>query len=237
MPPLSADDYHKLLQKIAVLETKIHRLEVNVEVNGLGGNDTTLPLAQINGQELASTRLTSTDKATTKQVGSVLINKSTSSSPPWNHLGAKPKNKSFPWAMGGRLTGRAQRAEVCDETGWPALPPRQSASSTPVPGRRQPWKTVEGRMSNKPPKQSSIELQNRYSPLMKDTEFPSDHPSSVGLNDMDKISYLDIHARYLDMIRYMRGNDQQLMLAPACYTVSLTLAVVLRLQVYIHVCD
>lgn len=30
---LSADDYHKLLQKIAVLETKIHRLEVNVEVN------------------------------------------------------------------------------------------------------------------------------------------------------------------------------------------------------------
>lgn len=33
-------------------------------------------------------------------------------------------------------------------------------------------------MSNKPPKQSSIELRNRYSPLMKDPEFPSDHPSS-----------------------------------------------------------
>ena len=149
-----------------------------MEVNGLGGNDTTLPLAQISGQKLANTQLTSTEKATTKQVGSVLFNKSTSSSPPWNHLGAKPKNKSFPWVMGGRLTGRAQRAEVCDETGWPALPPRQSASSTPVPGRTQPWKTVEGRMSNKPPKQSCIELRNRFSPLMKDTEFQSDHPSS-----------------------------------------------------------
>ena len=37
------DDYDKHLQKIAVLETKIHHLEVNVEVNVLCGNDTTLP--------------------------------------------------------------------------------------------------------------------------------------------------------------------------------------------------
>lgn len=178
MPPLSPENYAQLLQKIAVLETKIYRLEVNAEVNGPGGNDTTLPFAQVSGQELANTRLMSTDKATMKEVGSVPFNKSSSRSPPWNHLGAKPKNKSFPWIMGGRLTGRAQRAEVCDETGWPALPPRQSASSTPVPGRTQPWKTVKGRISNKPPKQSSIELRNRYSPLTKDPEFLSDNPSS-----------------------------------------------------------
>ncbi|KAK0151592.1 hypothetical protein N1851_007105 [Merluccius polli] len=31
MPPFSTDDYYKLLQKIAVLETKILRLEVNME--------------------------------------------------------------------------------------------------------------------------------------------------------------------------------------------------------------
>lgn len=184
MPPLSTDDYHKLLQKIAVLETKIHRLEVNVEVNGLnglGGNDTTLPLPQISGQELANTRLTSADTATMKQVGSVLCYKSTSSSPPWNHLGAKPKNKSCPWVTGGRLTGRAQRAEICDETGWPALPPRQNASSTPVSARTQPWKAAKGRISNKPPKQPSTELHNRYSPLMKDPESPSGQPPSDGV--------------------------------------------------------
>ena len=100
MPPLSVDDYYKLLQKIAVLETKIHRLEVNVEINGLGGNDTTLPMDQTSSQELANTRLTITDKATTKLVGSVLCHKSTSSSPPWNRLGAKPKSKSSPGVTG-----------------------------------------------------------------------------------------------------------------------------------------
>ena len=41
MPPFSTDDYYRLLQKMAVLETKIRRLEVNVEVNGLGENNIT----------------------------------------------------------------------------------------------------------------------------------------------------------------------------------------------------
>ena len=50
MPPFSTDDYYKLLQKIAVLETKILRLEVNMEVNGQYGNETTLPMTQISGK-------------------------------------------------------------------------------------------------------------------------------------------------------------------------------------------
>lgn len=96
MPPHpSADDYHKLLQKIAVLETKIHRLEVNAEVNRLCGSETTFALIQISGQEHANRKI-----------------------------------KSDPWTMEGRITGRAQRAEVSGETGWPAFPPRLSASST-----------------------------------------------------------------------------------------------------------
>ncbi len=70
MPP-STDDYHKLLQKIEALETKIHWLEVNVEVNGLCGNDTTLPFTQNSGQEHANTRLISTNKTTKKQEGCV----------------------------------------------------------------------------------------------------------------------------------------------------------------------
>lgn len=45
MPP-STDDFHNHLQKIALLETKIHQLEVNVEVNGLFRTDTTLSWTQ-----------------------------------------------------------------------------------------------------------------------------------------------------------------------------------------------
>ena len=54
MPPFSTDNYYKLLQKIAVLETKIHQLEVNMKVNGLCGNDTTLTWTQNSGQEHAN---------------------------------------------------------------------------------------------------------------------------------------------------------------------------------------
>lgn len=174
MPPFSTDDSLKLLQKIAVLETKIRRLEVNVEVNGLCGNDTTLPLNQHSGQEHANTRLISTIKTTKKQEGCVSGNKSTSGSPPWNSLGARPMSKSFPWEMRGRLTGRAQRSEICDGTGWPALSSRHSASSTPVLRRTQPRTAAKGRTSNKPPQQPIVQLENRFAPLLQDPASPSD---------------------------------------------------------------
>ena len=128
MPPFSTDDYHKLLQKIAVLETKIQRLEVNVEVNGQYGNETTLQMTQISGQEQANRQLISTTK---KQEAGGYGSKSTSS-PPWNSLGARPKNKSsLPLDMGRRLTGRTQHPEAHDETEWPALPLHRRVSSTP----------------------------------------------------------------------------------------------------------
>ncbi|KAK0145679.1 hypothetical protein N1851_015398 [Merluccius polli] len=99
MPPFSTDDYYKLLQKIAVLETKILRLEVNVEVNGQYGNETTLPMTQISGKEQANRQM----------------------------LCAKPKHnsckdKSLPSDVGRRLTGRTQHKETRDDTEWPALP-------------------------------------------------------------------------------------------------------------------
>ena len=171
MPPFSTDDYHKLLQKIAVLETKIYRLEVNVEVNGICGNDSTLPLTQNDGH--AMTQLTSYH-ATKKQEECEPGNKSTGGSPPWNSLGAKPKSKSSPWGKGGRITGRTQRPEICEATGWPALSSRQSASSTPVASRTQPWITAKGRTSSKPPQQPTVQLDNRYSPLSQDARAPSD---------------------------------------------------------------
>ncbi|CAI5677846.1 unnamed protein product [Oreochromis niloticus] len=176
MPSLSTDDYHSLLQKISVLETKIHRLEVNVEVNGLCGNETTLPLIQSNGDDQASTQLRSTDNMT-KKVDSVHYYKSSSENPPLDCLGAKPRHKSCLLEGGGHITGRAQRAEI-SETDWPSLPTRQRSSSTPVYGRKQDWTTANRKVNNKPPKQLNVKLQNRFAPLSKDPASISDnHPS------------------------------------------------------------
>lgn len=110
-----------------MLETKIHQSEINVEVNGMHVNDTTLLRTHNNGQEHANTQLISTDKTTEKQEGSVPVDKSTSGSPPCNSSGTRPKSKSFLWEKGGWVTGRPQHPQICDETGWPPL----SSSSTP----------------------------------------------------------------------------------------------------------
>ncbi|XP_044030151.1 uncharacterized protein LOC122865583 [Siniperca chuatsi] len=121
----------------------------------------------------SNTQLISTNKTTEKQEGCVTGNKSTSSSPPWNSLGAKPKSKSFPWEMGGRVTGRAQCPEICDATGWLALSSRQNATT-------QPWTAAKGRVSNKPPQQPSVHLQNKFAPLLQDSGSLSD--------DLDNLS-------------------------------------------------
>jgi len=76
VPPFSTDDNYSLLQKIAVLEMKINRLEVNVEVNGLCGNETT----------------------------TLHYHKSSNNNPPWNCLGAKLKSKSCLLKVGGSET-------------------------------------------------------------------------------------------------------------------------------------
>ncbi|CAJ1085617.1 uncharacterized protein LOC118313818 [Xyrichtys novacula] len=103
MPPFSTDDYHKLLQKIAVLETKINRIEANVDRNGRCGNETTscdqdhnTQLITIDQEDYRSSNASSSDS-----------------------LGAKPKSSH--WNMGGQVTSRAQRPEIFDETGWPKL--------------------------------------------------------------------------------------------------------------------
>lgn len=102
-----------------MLETKIHRLE---EVNSLCGSETTFALIQISGQERANPWLKSTEKRTRSK----LYNKPL----PGTISEQNRKIKSDPWTMEGRITGRVQRAEVSGETGWPAFPPRLSASST-----------------------------------------------------------------------------------------------------------
>uniref|UniRef100_A0A665W5N9 SGNH hydrolase-type esterase domain-containing protein n=1 Tax=Echeneis naucrates TaxID=173247 RepID=A0A665W5N9_ECHNA len=87
------------------------------------------------------------------------------------------KSKSCLLEVGGRITGRAQRAEVI-ETDWPSLPTRQRSSSTPVHGRKQDWTALNEKLNNKPPKQPSVKLQNRFAPLLKDSgSLLDDHPS------------------------------------------------------------
>ncbi|KAK0131770.1 hypothetical protein N1851_022873 [Merluccius polli] len=155
MPPFSTDDYYKLLQKIAVLETKILRLEVNVEVNGQYGNETTLQMTQISGKEQANRQM----------------------------LCAKPKHnsckdKSPPSDMGRRLTGRTQHLETRDDTEWPALPSHRRVSSTPVPRRKQPWNVAKTKRKSKPTKDTGILLENRFAPLLQDPVSPKERSSS-----------------------------------------------------------
>ena len=150
-------NFQKILQKIAELETKIHQIEVNVEMNGLCGNETTLPWSQNSRQGPANTGLISPDNDSTKQEFWGLDKKPRNFPPCWNTLGAKPKDKSF---LGERLTGRAQHPEICDATGWPALSSEKSGYSTPVPKRKQPWTT---KSKSKPTQITKIQLENRFS--------------------------------------------------------------------------
>ncbi len=55
-----------------------------------------------------------------------------------------------------------------------------SASSTPVLSRIQLWTAVKGRTTIKLPQQLSVQLENKFSPLLQDPGSPSD--------DLDNIS-------------------------------------------------
>uniref|UniRef100_A0A667Z3M9 OSK domain-containing protein n=1 Tax=Myripristis murdjan TaxID=586833 RepID=A0A667Z3M9_9TELE len=127
-------------------------------------------MTQNSTQEQANGQLFS---STTKKESYVSGSKSTSS-PPWNLLGAKPKHNSGKDTsdMRRRLTGRTQHQEISDETGWPALPSHRSVSSTPVPMRKQPWTVATKRNKTKPHQDSEICLENRFTPLRELTTGP-----------------------------------------------------------------
>jgi len=81
MPTFSTDDFDKLLQKIAVMELKIHQLEVNYDVNAAYGNETTLPVIP-NGDHQPS-------NSANKQFPEEKEN-------PWTTLDARPKDQRTP---------------------------------------------------------------------------------------------------------------------------------------------
>ncbi|KAK0147117.1 hypothetical protein N1851_013541 [Merluccius polli] len=80
--------------------------------------------------------------------------------------------------MGRRLTGRTQHLETRDDTEWPALPSHRRVSSTPVPRRKQPWNVAKTKSKSKPTKDTGILLENRFAPLLQDTDSPKERSSS-----------------------------------------------------------
>lgn len=161
MPSLSTVNYQDLLQKITALEMKVHRIEVNVEVNGLCGNEITLPVTQNSGDKQANTRLKGKDNMTKHEAACVSKNKPSSDNSPWNSLGAKPKSKSCSQEKGGHGADRA----TISEADWPS----------PAVTRN---KTVNKKASYRPPKQQNVKLQNRFAALSEDPRSLSDdHPS------------------------------------------------------------
>ncbi|KAM4592398.1 uncharacterized protein PAE49_010282 [Odontesthes bonariensis] len=172
MPPFSTDDYHKLLQKIAMLETKMYRLEVNVEINGQYGNETTLPVSQNTEREQANRKLTGTTE-TRQEPG---VNGKYSTSPPWNSLGAKPKHyKSPPSDVGRRLSGRTQHLETHNDSEWPALSHRNV--STPIPKKKPRWTETTTKTRSKLPQDTGILLENRFAPLSQNPDSPKERSS------------------------------------------------------------
>uniref|UniRef100_A0A671X1X1 Uncharacterized protein n=1 Tax=Sparus aurata TaxID=8175 RepID=A0A671X1X1_SPAAU len=119
-------------------------------------------------QEPANTRLISPDNDSTKQEFRGLDKKPRNNHPCWNTLGAKPKVKSF---LGERVTGRAQRPEICDATGWPALSSEKSASSTPVPNRKQPWTTVKTKNRASSPSMNKESYETKFKSKRKQKEL------------------------------------------------------------------
>uniref|UniRef100_A0A3Q2EBE6 SGNH hydrolase-type esterase domain-containing protein n=1 Tax=Cyprinodon variegatus TaxID=28743 RepID=A0A3Q2EBE6_CYPVA len=170
MPSLSTVNYEALLQKITALEIKVHRIEVNVEVNGLCGNETTLPATQNSRVERANTRLKGKDNTTQKKAASVSNNnKSSSDNPHWNRLGAKPKSKSCLLEKG---ECEADRANVCNEADWPP-----------------PTATRDKKIIHRPQKQLIVKLQNRFAVLSEDPgSLPDDHPSQGSRVKTDHLS-------------------------------------------------
>uniref|UniRef100_A0A8C5ET12 HAT C-terminal dimerisation domain-containing protein n=1 Tax=Gouania willdenowi TaxID=441366 RepID=A0A8C5ET12_GOUWI len=164
---LFTTEYSSLLQKITELETTVRGIQVNIEVNGHCGydNDTTVPLFQNSGVDKANSLPARANKAIRPREDPVPVAKPTGASPPWNTLGAKPK-KSYPLQ---RLTGRAKRPDINNETDWPALASQTAAStSTHLSAQAQKWTSAKGRSITKSQTQFHVELGNRFAPLLND---------------------------------------------------------------------
>ncbi|XP_043993143.1 uncharacterized protein LOC122842912 [Gambusia affinis] len=151
MPPADPRDLSSIIQRLQSIEMKIKLLEVNFEINANCGNETTLP--QNDGE----------------------VVRLASSSPPWNALGAKPKQKSHTADLMRRLSGRTPHL---DKSAWPALSRNPPSTSTPAPPKKN--------------KQAAATKTAPPTPLPR-TEQPaqtSKHSDSVGIPLKNRFSAL-----------------------------------------------
>ncbi|XP_043953876.1 uncharacterized protein dok4 isoform X1 [Gambusia affinis] len=151
MPPADPRDLSSIIQRLQSIEMKIKLLEVNFEINANCGNETTLP--QNDGE----------------------VVRLASSSPPWNALGAKPKQKSHTADPMRRLSGRTPHL---DKSAWPALSRNPPSTSTPAPPKKH--------------KQAAATKTAPPTPLPR-TERPaqtSKHSDSVGIPLKNRFSAL-----------------------------------------------
>lgn len=72
----------------------------------------------------------------------VASSESECSFPPWNSLGAEPKDKLFPRELRGRVITGVQRPEISDATGWPGLPSRQRVRKAQMWATSNSWVVV-----------------------------------------------------------------------------------------------
>ncbi|MED6282570.1 hypothetical protein CHARACLAT_033513 [Characodon lateralis] len=153
MPPFTTEDFEKLLQKLAVLEMKIHRLEVNVEVNMGYNDDSTLPV------------IPNSDSLLNNSAGNQNTENKPTGRPPWHVLGACPKNQ------GGRLTGRSQQLNKLE---WPEL--QRNAPVSPGKRRLRQRAAVTTTDRSKTAGNNGVPLQNRFAPLQNENQ--ENDPSS-----------------------------------------------------------
>uniref|UniRef100_A0A8C5D423 SGNH hydrolase-type esterase domain-containing protein n=1 Tax=Gouania willdenowi TaxID=441366 RepID=A0A8C5D423_GOUWI len=195
---LSTTEYSSLLQKITELETTVRGIQVNIEVNGHCGydNDMTVPLFLNSGVDKANSLPARANKAIRPREDPVPVDKPTGVSPPWNTLGAKPKKKSYPLQ---RLTGRAKRPDINNETDWPALPSQTVAStSTPLSAQAQKWTSAKSRSITKSQTQFHVELGNRFAPLLKGKQ--KRHSSNVKVICLPNDTVSDLADKFLHIV-------------------------------------
>ena len=177
---LSAVDYQKLLQKIAVLETEVHHLRVNLGVNQQHRKqDSRTP-----DKKPAWSSLGAKPKDRTRLKKNAVYNIPTVISNRENNVQ--------------RLTGRTWTP---DKTEWPPLPSRLSTSSTPL----QQWKTIKsGRI--KPPAQrmENLQLSNKFSPLLQIDSTSDVTPTMVRPNSSDDCLIVGD-----DAVKYIKGTAKR----------------------------
>lgn len=91
--------------------------------------------------------------------------------------------------MGRWMTGRIQHPEINEENGWPTLPSHRGVSSAPLLRREQPQIVVTTRSKSEPTQDTDIQLENRFAPLLQDSDSLKESSSTSTRERYETKSY------------------------------------------------